>query len=195
MNISAYSPQIIIGACVVVLIIMMLIVWGVGRQQQRRRTQMLRQRFGSEYNYTVASYHSIRRAEAALEARLRRVERYPLRPLTPAERNHFLFEWEGIQVRFLEHPRGAVIEADELINSLMHTRGFPGDRFEQRASDLSVTHTRLVDAYRRASKIAERAGKNEASAEELRSGTILYRELFEELVQAPAPAETRAEAA
>ena len=195
MNISAYSPQIVIGACVVVLIIMLLIVWGVARQRQRRRTAAQRQRFGREYDRAVAHYRSRRSAEAALEARLKRVERYPLRPLTPGERSRFLSDWEAIQTRFVDHPRGAVIEVDELINNLLQARGFPGSRFEQRADDLSVTHTGLVDAYRHVNRITARAGRNEATTDELRTAMILYRELFEELVQAWTPVLQRSEAA
>lgn len=195
MNISAYSPQIIIGACVVVLIIMLLIVWGVGRQRQRRSTEALRQRFGPEYDRAVANYGSRGRAETALEARLKRVERYPLRPLTPTERSQFLSDWDAIQSRFVEYPRGTVTEADELINLVLQTRGYPGSRFEQRVDDLSVTHTRLVDAYRQANRITALAGKNEAPTDEARAAMILYRELFEDLVEAKAPAMPRAEAA
>lgn len=195
MDIGAYSPQIIIGACAIVLIIMLLIAWGIARQRQRRRSEELRQRFEPEYDYTLAYYRSRRRAEAALEARLKRVERYPLRPLTPAERSRFLAEWNAIQTRFVDQPRGGVTEADELINNLLQARGFPGGRLEQRAEDLSVTHARLVNAYRHASRITSRAGKNDASTDELRNAMILYRELFEDLVQAKTPVIHRAEAA
>jgi hypothetical protein len=195
MNINAYSPQIIIGACVVVLVVMLLIAWGVARQRGRRRTEELRRRFGAEYDYAVAYYKSRSRAEASLAARLHRVERYNLRPLTSNERNRFVAEWNAIQARFLDHPRGAVTEADELINSLLQARGYPGGQFQQRVDDLSVTHPRLTDAYRRANAITVRAGKNEATTEELRTAMILYRALFDELVQSKTIAMPRAEAA
>lgn len=183
MNINAYSPQIILGACVVVLIVMLIIAWGVGRQRRRRRTAELRQRFGPEYDYAIAHYHSRGKAEAALEARLKRVDQYSLRPLTPAERSRYSADWDAIQGRFVDHPRGAVTEADELLGSVMVARGYPGGRFEQRCDDLSVTHPRLADPLRRANGISARAGKNEATTEELRTAMILYRALFEELAE------------
>jgi hypothetical protein len=181
MNINAYSPQIIIGACVVVLVVMLLIAWGVGRQRGRLRTAELRRRFGSEYDNAVARYHSRGRAEAALQARIKRVEQYHLRQISADQRRLFLSQWDAIQARFVDHPRGAVTEADELLNTVLQARGYPGSRFEQRADDLSVTHPRLADPYRRAYSITVRAGKNEASTEELRTAMILYRALFDEV--------------
>ncbi|HTX76447.1 MAG TPA: hypothetical protein VMD29_09600 [Terracidiphilus sp.] len=195
MNLNTYSPQIIVGACVVVLIVMLLIAWAVGRQRRRRRTQELRRRFGSEYDFALSRYHSRKRAEAALEARVRRVEKYELRPLTPAERSRFLAEWDAIQARFVDHPRGAVTEADELINNLLAARGYPSSRFEQRADDLSVTHPQHVDTYRRAYGITARTGKNEATTEELRTAMILDHALFDELAESKTVPIRQAEAA
>ncbi|HWE86448.1 MAG TPA: hypothetical protein VG267_16000 [Terracidiphilus sp.] len=195
MNIDAYSPQVIIGGCVVVLFAVVVIAWGIARQRQRRRTEELRRRFGAEYDYALRRYRSRGRAEAALGARLRRMEQHTVRPLTSAEDNRFLSEWDGIQARFVEHPRGAVTEADELINNLLQARGYPGTRFEQRADDLSVTHPRFVDPYRRAYDIMARAGKNEATTEELRTAMILYRALFDELTESKTVEIRHAEAA
>jgi hypothetical protein len=183
MNLDAYSPQIIIGACVVVLIVMLAIVWSVVRQRNRRRTAELRTRFGPEYDVAVREYGSRRKAEAALEARLHRIEHIHLRSVTAPERTHFLREWDTVQSRFIDHPRSAVTEADELINNLMQVRGYPGGRFDQRIADISVHHARLADPYRRANAIAVRTASNETRTEELRTAMILYRALFEELLQ------------
>ena len=195
MNINAYSPEIIIGACVVVLIVMLLIAWGAHLQRSRRRTEELRRHFGPEYDTALAYYGSRRRAEAALEGRLHRVERFELRPLSTTQRARFLSEWDAVQARFVDHPRGAVTEADELINAILVSRGYPGGTFEQRSSDLSVHYPRLIDSYRRANTIVAKAGKNEANTEELRAAMIHYRALFEELVQTKTFEMRRAEAA
>lgn len=195
MNLSAYSPQIVIASCAVVLVVMLLIAWGVLRQRSRRRTADLRARFGREYDVVVREYGSRRRGEAALEARLHRVERLQLRPVSAAERSRFLREWDTIQARFLDHPRSAVTDADDLISALMQARGYAGGRFEQRLADLSVNHARLADPYRRANAIAVRSAKGEASTEELRAAMILYRAVLEELLQTKTIAIPRAEAA
>jgi hypothetical protein len=183
MNINGYSPQIITGACAVVLVMLLLIVWGVARQRSMRRTATLRARFGPEYDVALHEYGSRDEAEGALESRLHRVQSLTLRPLDDVERRHYLEEWDAIQSRFIDHPRGAVTEADELINSVLARRGYTGGRFNQRVADISVHHAQLVDPYRRANGVVVRAGKNEATTEELRSAMILYRALFEELIQ------------
>jgi hypothetical protein len=195
MNLNAYSPQMIIGACAAVLIVMCLIAWGVHRRNSRRRTENLRARFGPEYDAALAHYGSRRRAEAALEARLNRVEHIEIRKLSATERARFMSEWDAVQGRFVDHPRGAVTEADELTNSILAAHGYPSGTFEQRSSDLSVHYPRMIDPYRRANAIVARAGKNEATTEELRTAMILYRALFEELVQSKTIEMRRAEAA
>lgn len=183
MNMDAYSPQIIISACVVAFVTMLLVVWGISRRSSLRRTAVLRERFGPEYEVAVQEYGSRRKAEDALEIRLRHVGALPVRPLNDIDRRHFLDEWDGIQARFVDHPRGAVTEADELLSSILSARGYIGGRFDQRVADLSVNHARLADPYRRANAIVAKAGRNEATTEELRSAMILYRALFDELVQ------------
>jgi hypothetical protein len=195
MDLNAYSPQVIIGASVAALAILLVIVWAVARHRNRRRTEALRARFGPEYDIALNEYGSRRKAEIALESRLHRVEGLTLRPLEEAERMRYLAAWDGIQARFVDHPRGAVTEADELINSVLQARGYRGGRFDQRVADISVNHARLADPYRRANGIMARAGKNEATTEELRSAMILYRALFEELLQAKTVTMQRAEAA
>jgi hypothetical protein len=195
MNIDAYSPGIIIGACAFVLVILLVITWAIARRISRRRTAALRARFGPEYDVALLEYGSRRKAEAALDARLRHVEGLTLRPLEETERRRYLEEWDGIQSRFIDHPRGAVTEADELINNVIRARGYTGGRFDQRVADISVNHARLVDPYRRANGIVAQAGRNEATTEELRSAMILYRALFEELLQTNTVTLPRAQAA
>jgi len=52
-----------------------------------------------------------------------------------------------------------------------------------------VHHARLADSYRSANAISARAGRNEATTEELRTAMIHYRSLFDELLGvAPATA-------
>jgi hypothetical protein len=88
--------------------------------------------------------------------------------------------------------KGAVTEADDLVSSLMKTRGYPICDFDQRAADISVDHPRVVENYRSAHEIAMRVGKDEATTEDLRTAMIHYRSLFEELVQIPTTVKERA---
>ncbi len=179
-NIDFTSPAVLIGAVVVVVLIAVVIAVVV--DMEKKKTARLRSRFGAEYDLAVSELGSRKKAEAALNARLKRVENLKLRDLTVAERTRYLAEWETVQSRFVDHPRGAVTEADELVNSLLVVRGYPTETFEQRASDISVHHCNLVGPYRVANSITGRAGKNEATTEELRTAMIQYRTLFDALL-------------
>ena len=52
----------------------------------------------------------------------------------------FIAEWQTVQSRFVDHPKAAVTEADDLIAALLEARGYPKDGFEQRAADVSVSY-------------------------------------------------------
>ena len=194
MNIHFSDPAVLITVVTVVSLVIVGIVLALMRQRGRRRTAELRSRFGTEYELALREHGSRRKAEKALLDRVYRVQRMTVHPLTGPERVRFFDDWEAVQARFVDHPRGAVIEADELINTILQTQGFQSRTFEQRAADLSVDHSRLVEPYRRANALTARAGRNEATTEELRGAMILYRALIEELLQTPAPV-SRAEAA
>jgi hypothetical protein len=194
MNFNSSDPAVLIVIGVVALVVVLAIVWVVARQRNRHRSAELRDRFGTEYELALREYGSRSKAEAALLDRVRRVDGMSLRRLSDAEREKFLTEWESMQARFIDHPRGAVTEADELINSLLKARGYEGGSFDRRVADLSVHHYKLVEPYRRANGLVLRAGRNEATTDELRSAMILYRALIEELLQTPAIV-TRSEAA
>jgi hypothetical protein len=194
MHFNSTDPAVVTVIGALALVIVLAIVWVAVRQRSRRQSAELRGRFGTEYELALREYGSRRKTEAALLERMRRVNRMAVRPLSDAERERFLAEWDSIQARFIDHPRGAVTEADEMVNSLLKARGYEGGAFDRRAADLSVHHSKLVEPYRRANAIVARAGKNDATTEELRGAMILYRALVEELLQGP-PAITRSEAA
>src|ERR1039458_6461858 len=107
-----------------------------------------------------------------------------IRDLDPAERERYLAQWKAVQSRFVDYPKGAVTEADELVCSLMQTRGYPVTDFEQRASYIAVDHPRVVENYRSAHAVALQLGKGEASTEDLRTAMIHYRSLFDQPAQA-----------
>jgi hypothetical protein len=175
------NTQLAIAA--VVLVVLVMIVVAVFMQRRKARTLSLRNRFGSEYDREVGMHSSARQAEAKLAGRTTRVDTLKLRELGPTERERFVSEWHTVQSRFVDHPKAAVTEADELINSLLEARGYPQAGFEQRASDVSVTYPRVMEDYRVAHAIAMRLGDKEATTEELRTAMIQYRSIFDELVQ------------
>jgi hypothetical protein len=183
MNEHLLDPRFIMLAGVVILVIAVL-VW-LFVQKQRGPTTSLRQKFGPEYERGLHQEGAKRKAEAKLADRQERVEKLRIRDLDSIERERFSKQWESIQSRFVDSPRGAVAEADDLLSSLMKTRGYPVSDFDQRVADISVDHPRVVEDYRSAHEIALRVGENGASTEDLRTAMIHHRSLFEELVQIP----------
>ena len=178
MNMQDLTPtQIAIIVAVIVVVVGVIIFY-----VQRRRTEKLRSRFGPEYERSVAESGDRRRAEAQLEKRAERVEKYHLRPLTTEDRSRFTEQWDRVQAHFVDAPAGAVAEADQLLGDIMATCGYPMGDFEQRAADISVDHPVVVQNYRSAHDIAIRQAKGQANTEDLRRAMIHYRALFEDLV-------------
>ena len=149
---------------------------------RKRRSQQLRQRFGPEYDRVVKKEGEVRRAEGVLEMRARRREKFSLRPLPESNRLDFIERWTVVQSQFVDEPKGAVAQADLLVNELMEARGYPMADFEQRAADISVDHPVVVENYRAAHAIALRHSPGQSSTEDLRKAMVHYRSLFEELL-------------
>jgi hypothetical protein len=82
-------------------------------------------------------------------------------------------------------PRGAVTEADQLIQAIMSARGYPVSDFEQRAADISVDHPLVVEHYRAGHDISIRHKQGLTTTEDLRQAMIHYRTLFAELAREP----------
>ncbi|HEV3062822.1 MAG TPA: hypothetical protein VGY48_31540 [Vicinamibacterales bacterium] len=176
------NPKLIALAVAVVLAVVLL-AWLFVQRRRSTTTLVMRQRFGPEYERAVGEHGSARRAEAHLAAREKRVEKLKIHDLDPAKREQFSAQWQVLQSRFVDDPKGAVTEADALVSTLMQARGYPVADFTQRAADISVDHPRVVANYRSAHEIALRLGNGEANTEDLRTAMIHYRSLFEELVQ------------
>jgi len=193
MNIDFSNPAVIFGA--VVLVVLIVVAIAIFVLQRKKKSEALRGRFGPEYDLALRESGSARKAEELLHARVRRVDGLKIRELTVVERDRYVAEWEKVQSRFIDHPRGAVTDADELVNSLLEVRGYPVGSFDQRAADISVHHSTLVGPYRTANKITTLAGRNEATTEELRTAMIQYRTLFDALLGTTTSIEQRREVA
>jgi ABC-type multidrug transport system fused ATPase/permease subunit len=181
MQFNFTDPRFIFGVLVVVLIFGTIL--GVFIERRKKKSQALRNRFGTEYDRAVSVHGSEQKAEAKLADRETRVEKLNIRDLTITERARFLAEWQAVQSRFVDHPKGAVTEADELVSTLLLARGYPVTAFDQRAADVSVDHPVLMEPYRSAHAVAVRNGPVQATTEELRTAMVQYRAIFDELVQ------------
>ena len=164
---------------VVALLVVVAIVWMVNAQ---RHSRSLRDRFGPEYDREL-NERGRRHAEKELDRRARRVAELPIRPLPEGERDRYAELWRAEQARFVDDPRGAVNEADRLVEEVMRRRGYPIGDFEQRAADISVDHPVVVENYRAAHHIATRLERGQAATEDLRQAMVHYRTLFEDLLE------------
>jgi hypothetical protein len=165
----------------VVVIAAAAVTWFLVRSA---RTRALQERFGSEYDRTVASTDGRRQAEAELKARQERVDELDLVPLSRPDHDRFSSEWTKVQAEFVDDPVEAVSDADHLIQTVMQRRGYPMEDFDRRAADLSVEHPRVVENYRSAHSIAvkETRDADQANTEALRKAMVYYRSLFDELL-------------
>jgi hypothetical protein len=166
----------------VVAIAAIVIVAAAWLVTSRRRSQRLRQRFGPEYDHAVQEESTVRRAEASLEARAKRVEALHIKPLIREDADRFDAAWRNVQTRFVDDPQGAVTEADRLVGEVMAARGYPLGNFEQRVADISVDHPDVVMNYRAAREIALVHARGQATTEDLRQAMVHYRALFSDLL-------------
>jgi hypothetical protein len=177
---------IIIGITVAVCALVGVGVWIAVNQMRSRRLQ---EHFGPEYDRAVKQAKDRDLAEAELQNREERVKKYRIVPLSEHDRTHYQHAWDRVQNQFVDDPRGATTQADELIFEVMERRGYPVNGFEQATADLSVDYPMVVENYRAASAIAQRNRQGEAGTEDLRQALVYYRALFHELLQLTAESE------
>ena len=179
-----HSNPTTIVAIVVVIAAIVVVALLLAR---RNKVLALQRRFGKEYERTVRERGSEREAQAVLEQRQKRVAHLNIRKLSPAERDRYSQTWRVVQSRFVDDPKGAVIEGDDTVISVMKAQGYPMSDFAQRAADLSVDHPNVVQNYRAAHEIAVRHREGSVNTEDLRQAVIYYRSLFEELLNGRKP--------
>src|SRR5918999_1334244 len=184
----------IVLAVIAVIVVLGAAWWGL---QRRRRTERLAERYGPEYQRTLAEAGDRRAAEHELEEREKRVQELDIKPLAPEERDRFAAEWRRVQAQFVDDPSGAIAEGDRLVEQVMEARGYPtaDSDFGDRAAIVSVDHGAVVEEYRAAHDIAERHASTEGGVEteDLRQAMVHYRAIFEDLLETaePEPVEAR----
>jgi acyl-CoA reductase-like NAD-dependent aldehyde dehydrogenase len=168
------------GLIIVIVVVVVLVVAAAILLPGQLRSRRLRNRFGPEYDRTIANTEDRRDAERELAEREQRHAKYELRELTPAARNAYLDRWSEIQEQFVDEPAAAVNEADVLVTDVMKDLGYPADDFDQQAKDLSVRYADDVERYRTAHQLAATA--DTAATDDLRKALLDYRELVRSLL-------------
>jgi FtsZ-interacting cell division protein ZipA len=164
----------------VAVIAVLGVMWSAARS---KRSRALKSTFGREYDRTVENTGDRRAAEKELLERQKQHDQLELKPLSAESRDRYARRWQSTQTRFVDDPKGAVAEADTLVQEVMQERGYPTEDFDRRVADISVDHPDLVEKYRTAHGIAEASERGEASTEDMRHSVRHYRALFAELLE------------
>src|SRR5690242_1226091 len=106
------STWIWIVIAVAVVVVVLAIAWNAMRA---KRTRALQDSFGREYDRTVDQAGDRRAGEQELRDRQKQHEQLDIRPLSPESRDRYVQRWQATQSRFVDDPRGAVAEADTLV--------------------------------------------------------------------------------
>jgi hypothetical protein len=173
------NTSIVASAGVIIAILVVVAMAWIAH----RRSEQRKRRFGSKYDHAGTQQRDdTRRAEATIAEREKRIERLPLRSLSPIDREAYAVEWAAVQRRFVDDPPAAVGYADRLISRMMTDRGYPMTDFERRAADISASYPAVVENYRAAHDIALHHADGSITTEDLRRAMVHYRSLFDELL-------------
>lgn len=184
----------VIVLIVVVLLVIALVAAGI-LLSKRRRSEKLQERYGPEYDRTLAETGDPQEAESRLTERERRVRSLDVRELRPEERERFAASWAEVQRGFVDDPVQSLRHADALVIDVMRTRGYPVEDFERRAEDVSVDHPHVVARYREARSVREAVERGTVDTEQQRHALTSYRSLVEALLGGDSsPRHTRAQA-
>jgi len=171
----------------VVVILVVLVILGAILAPifaRRQRSGRFRDQYGPEYDRTVRTMGSDKKAQSEMDERRKHVETLSIRPLSDRQRERYLADWKAVQANFVDQPGQATAQADHLIMEVMQLRAYPVSDFEQRAADVSIQYPALVSNYRAAREIALKNEQHHAGTEDLRQAMIHYRDLFDELLKA-----------
>jgi hypothetical protein len=170
------------AAAVVLILLIALAIRARHRRRAAARSSELRDRFGPEYDRTVAA-QGRDDAESDLEERVDRYRRSPARPLHPDARRRAMERWSELQAGYVDDPRVAVARAESLLRSILDEREMPSDRLDDRVTAAAFIRPGLADQYRRAHQVfveieSERA--DPSHEHDQRMAFLVYRELIVE---------------
>ena len=172
------------GTVIAIVIAVLAVATAILMYAQKEKTRRLRTRYGPEYDRVLDDNRgNARQAESVLGEREKRFAKLNIRRLNRDEAERFAANWRQIQEGFVDDPKTALLQADNLICEALQARGYPMSDFDQRAADISVQHPRVVEDYRTAHEIALRDQRGQATTEDLRRAMQHYRNLFEHVLE------------
>jgi hypothetical protein len=162
-----------------VALVLAIVGWLV---YDRSRSSRLKERFGPEYDRTVAETGNRHRAESELARRETHAREIRTRPMGLSDREKFLSQWKLCQAQFVDDPPGAVDRADQLLAEIMRTRGYSAVNPYERMLDIAAAYPDDAEQYREAGRILARHHQGEATTDELRTAFLHFRTLFDDLL-------------
>jgi hypothetical protein len=179
---NTMNVLVVLVVSVLVLIALGLLAFAVFRNS---RGQRLRRQFGPEYDRAIQETGSRQAAEDRLAERVEQRRQLDVHELTLDERRRYTAAWETAQQHFVDDPRAALAEADQLLARLMGDRGYPAQDFERQVAMVSVDHADVVPEYREAHRTTLMAEREPAETDDMRESMLHYRTLFERLFGEP----------
>ena len=171
----------IVIAVVAALVVLALLAWAYS---QSRRRSALKDQFGPEYDRTVSSADSRRKAERDLADRERMHEDLDIQPLSQAARARYTEDWQRAEQRFVDDPELAAREADRIVRSVLEEQGYPDDDFDSQVAAVSVDHPSVVERYRHGHDMVHGNGaEGDERTENLRKAMVDFRAVFERVVE------------
>ncbi|WP_405947673.1 hypothetical protein OG588_14700 [Streptomyces prunicolor] len=180
------------GVIIVLIVIVVGVVAAAAALALRARGATggsgLKRRFGPEYDRTVARHDGdAKAAEQELGARVQEHGSLHEQPLEPAAREQFQARWAAAQELFVDSPRQAVSDVDQLLGEVAGARGFPDvAEYDKQFDALSVHHADHVHGYRRVHRVVTTrtngTPESQAGTEEMREAMLEARALFDDLV-------------
>jgi hypothetical protein len=180
------------GVIIVLIVIVVGVVAAAAALALRARGATggsgLKRRFGPEYDRTVARHDGdAKAAERELGERVQEHGSLHEQPLEPAAREQFQARWAAAQELFVDSPRQAVADVDQLLGEVAGARGFPDvAEYDKQFDALSVHHAAHVHGYRRVHRVVTACTngtpESQAGTEEMREAMLEARALFDDLV-------------
>ncbi|WP_416960761.1 hypothetical protein [Streptomyces sp. Agncl-13] len=180
------------GVIIVLIVIVVGVVAAAAALALRARGATggsgLKRRFGPEYDRTVARHDGdTKAAERELGERVQEHGSLHEQPLEPAAREQFQARWAAAQELFVDSPRQAMSDVDQLLGEVAGARGFPDvAEYDKQFDALSVHHADHVHGYRRVHRVVTArtngAPESQAGTEEMREAMLEARALFDDLV-------------
>ena len=168
-----------VAIVVVVLVVLLVIVLAVLAGRRNSRRAALRERFGPEYDLALKRGKDRRAVEQRLEQLAKQRDQLDIREVPVQEHVQLARDWDGAQSRFVDDPGQAVADADGLVNSVMRSRGYPVESFDDRAALMATDHQDVVESYRSAhDTFASHLQGGSHDTEALRQAFLHYREVF-----------------